>query len=109
MKNSKQDCSFFFVHFIFRYDTFKVTEKVSRIDKETTMSLLDEHITKGDVSGCPTIHMKLPLPGAHENHNVSMKNEFVRNVHPAVRIQFEEYVPNGKPPGWHETIVILTY
>ncbi|PIK39032.1 putative FGGY carbohydrate kinase domain-containing protein isoform X3 [Apostichopus japonicus] len=88
------------VRHITRYDTFKVTEKVSRIDKETTMSLLDEHITKGDVSGCPTIHMKLPLPGAHENHNVSMKNEFVRNVHPAVRIQFEESMaqPRVKTP-----------
>ncbi|PIK44640.1 hypothetical protein BSL78_18499 [Apostichopus japonicus] len=88
------------VRYITRYDTFKVTEKVSRIDKETTMSLLDEHITKGDVSGCPTIHMKLPLPGAHENHNVSMKNEFVRNVHPAVRIQFEESMaqPRVKTP-----------
>lgn len=60
------------------------------------MTLLGVHISKGGEKGIPTIHLKLPLAAAHENHPIAIKNEFVRNVHPALRIQFREYVPKNR-------------
>ncbi|XP_060748268.1 uncharacterized protein LOC132860949 isoform X2 [Tachysurus vachellii] len=82
-QNSKKvDCpAKLYVRYIERYDQFAVAKTSSRTEKKVAIKGVLESLKENTTVTSEIIHVKIPLAGAHKNHNASQDCHFSNNIH----------------------------
>ncbi|XP_055073934.2 uncharacterized protein [Misgurnus anguillicaudatus] len=97
IQNSKKvDCpAKLYVRYVERYDQFAVAKTSSRTEKQVAIKGVLESLKENSAVTSEIIHVKIPLAGAHKNHNTSRNCHFSNNIHYMVRDKIQEYVSLG--------------
>ncbi|XP_026997303.1 uncharacterized protein LOC113639573 isoform X2 [Tachysurus fulvidraco] len=82
-QNSKKvDCpAKLYVRYVERYDQFAVAKTSSRTERQVAIKGVLESLKENTAVTSEIIHVKIPLAGAHKNHNTSQNCYFSNNIH----------------------------
>ncbi|KAL5013807.1 hypothetical protein ScPMuIL_008077 [Solemya velum] len=97
IQNTKKvDCEAkLFVRYITRYSDYAVSPNVGRGARQVQLDSLQEGLRNGNIKTEKSIHLKLPLNGAHTNHTLSVESGFSKSMHAKLKELIFQHVQMG--------------